>query len=239
MSSRREFLERTTGSVAALGAWSLSPSLAMAAGLPAGGASSPRELHAGIDDGAAQAPWDVSWAKRIGGKHKALFDVAEVESGIGVWRANAWFGQYQQVLKSTPAELSPVIVLRHNAIILALRQTFWDRYGIGQAKGVTHPLTMQPLAKNPALLDEQDGIPAPFSQAGLHKQLARGAIVLACDLAVQVLVMPLVKQADKVSDEAAHKIVVDALVPGVILQPSGIFACVMAQEAGCAYVKAA
>jgi hypothetical protein len=86
-------------------------------------------------------------------------------------------------------------------------------------------------------LDEKDGIPAPFNNGALPKQIARGVITLACNLALQDLV-DLVKDADKISDAAARKIALDGLVPGVILQPSGVFACVLAQEAGCAYVKA-
>ncbi len=229
MSSRREFIGRTTAGAALLGTWSLPLDL-----LPAQPTHAPAAF--GADAGAEEA-WDTRWPSRITGKHKALFDVAEVESGYGVWRASAWFGQYQQVLKIAPADLSPVVVIRHNAIILAMKQGFWDRYGIGKSKGVTHPLTGAPIARNPALLDEKDGIPAPFNQAGLHKQLARGVTVLACNLALQDMV-DLVKAADKSSDEAARKIALDALVPGVILQPSGVFAVIRAQEAGCAYIKA-
>lgn len=181
--------------------------------------------------------WDTSWTKKLQGAHKACFDCTEPESGFGVWRASAWAGQYAEVLKAAPAQLSPVIILRHNAIILAMQQSFWDKYQIGKSKSVTHPLTQQPLDKNPALLDDKDGLPAPFNVAGLHKQIARGVVALACNLALQQCV-ELVKSKDGVSDEEARKRAVAALVPGVILQPSGVFAAVLAQESGCAYVKA-
>ncbi|MBK6485812.1 MAG: hypothetical protein IPF98_02860 [Gemmatimonadetes bacterium] len=46
-------------------------------------------------------------ALRITGKHKALFDVAEVESGYGVWRTAAWAAQYRDVMKVPVAQLSP------------------------------------------------------------------------------------------------------------------------------------
>lgn len=228
MSTRRQFLERSTTGAALYGAMSLPLDL-----FPSVTAA----ISPGLSD-PLQEEWNVAWPSRITGKHKALFDVAEVESGYGVWRASAWAGQYQQVIKAKPSDLSPVIVLRHNAIILAMQQSFWDKYAIGKSKGVTHPLTTQPVDRNPVLLDEKDGIPAPFNQAGLHKQLARGVTVLACNLALQDLV-DLVKEADKVSDDAARTIALAGMVPGVILQPSGVFACVLAQEAGCAYVKAA
>jgi len=43
---------------------------------------------------------------------------------------------------------------------------------------------------------------------------------------------------DKVSEDEARKRGIAMMVPGVILQPSGVFACIRAQEAGCTYVKA-
>jgi hypothetical protein len=188
-------------------------------------------------DAAQGGAWDLSWVGKLRGKHKACFDCTEPESGYGVWRASAWAGQYMEVMKVTAADLSPLIILRHNAIVLAMQQSFWDKYGIGKAKGVTHPLTQQPTTKNPALLDERDGIPAPFNMGALPKQLGRGVIALACNLALQDCV-DLVKKSDKVSDDEARKRAIAALVPGVVLQPSGVFAAVRAQEAGCAYVKA-
>ena len=220
---RREFLGRATTGAALLAGFPLA--LAATACTP--------------QDGEAQAntEWDLAWVNRLTGKHKAIFDCAEIESGYGVWRAFAWAGQYQQVLGATQADLSPVLILRHNAVALAMNQAFWDKYGIGKAKNVTHPITLQPTDKNPALLSgDADGVPAPFDQAALTKQLERGVVALACNLALDDCVQ-MVAKADGISAEEARKIAVAHLVPGVILQPSGVFAAVRAQEAGAVYVK--
>ncbi|MGQ0646309.1 MAG: hypothetical protein ACT4P7_01990 [Gemmatimonadaceae bacterium] len=220
--SRRDFVQHLVAGTVGL------------SGVAALGNTLPPDLRGAVHQGIA---WDLSWAGKLKGRYKACFDCSEVESGYGVWRLSAWAGQYMDVVKATAAELSPVLILRHNAIALAMQQSFWDRYGLGKTKSVTHPLTNAPTDKNPALLDEKDGIPAPFNQAGVHKQLARGVTVLACNLALQDCV-ELVKKADGVSDDEARKRAVAAMIPGVILQPSGVFAAVRAQEAGCAYVKA-
>ena len=181
--------------------------------------------------------WDLAWPARLSGKYRAVFDCTEPENGYGVWRANAWANQNMSVMKAARADVTPAIVLRHNAIILAMQQSFWEKYGIGEMKKVTHPLTMEVTKKNPALLDERDGIPAPFSDSGLAKQLGRGVVVLACNLALQDCI-DLIKNTEKVTEQAARKQAIAYLVPGVILQPSGVFAAVRAQEAGAAYVKA-
>jgi intracellular sulfur oxidation DsrE/DsrF family protein len=48
----------------------------------------------------------------------------------------------------------------------------------------------------------------------------------------------LISKTDKVDDAEARKRAVAYLVPGVNLQPSGVFAVTRAQEAGASYVKA-
>jgi hypothetical protein len=221
-STRRGFIEAAAANAAAL---AIFPASALASAERADRGSFSSE------------EWNVAWADKLKGKHKALFDMTEVESGYGVWRAAAWAGQYMDVMKVAPADLSSVLILRHNAIVLAMQQSFWDKYNIGELKKVTHPLTAEPTKKNPVLLDERDGIPAPFNNAALHKQIARGATALACNLALQDCVN-LIASTDKVGPDVAYKQAVGYLVPGVILQPSGVFAAVRAQEAGAAYVKA-
>ena len=181
--------------------------------------------------------WDVTWPSKLTGKHKSVFDNAEVESGYGVWRTAAWARQHMQVLKADMKDVTPSLVLRHNAIILAMQQSFWDKYGIGAMKKVTHPLTGEPTDRNPALLGEKDGIPAPFNQAGVLSQLSHGVPVLACNLALQDCV-DLITRLDKVDPAEARKRALAYMIPGIILQPSGVFAVTLAQEAGASYVKA-
>jgi len=181
--------------------------------------------------------WNVSWPAKLSGKHKSVFDNAEVESGYGVWRAAAWARQHMDVLKASMSDVTPSIVLRHNAIVLAMQQSFWDKYGIGASKKVTHPLTGEATDRNPVLLGEKEGIPAPFNQASLTNQLSRGVVVLACNLALQDCI-DMIERTDKVAAEEARKRAISYLVPGVILQPSGVFAVTLAQEAGASYVKA-
>ena len=185
----------------------------------------------------SSAEWDLSWAEKVTGKHKAVFDIVEHENGVGVLRAAFWGNQYIDVMKAAPADLSPVLVLRHNAIILAMNQAFWDKYNIGQSKEVKNPMTDEPTKKNPALLDVGDGVPPTVASMALNKQLSRGAIALACNLAFERCVS-IVKRTGRLSDEAARAQAISYLVPGLILQPSGVFAVIRAQEAGAAYIKA-
>lgn len=221
--NRRSFIESAAAGAAAF---------AIAPG--ALGAAVPRDL---FPANSTAEVWDLTWTDRLKGKHKAVFDNEELNSGYGVWRAAAWVQQNMDVLKAAPSEISPVVVLRHGAVSLAMQQAYWDKYGIGASKKITHPITGEPTTKNPVLLEEKDGLPPRFANVGLHKQIGRGAIVLACNLAFEGVVET-VKNVDKVSDEEARKRAIAFLIPGVILQPSGVFAVIRAQEAGAAYIKA-
>ena len=82
------------------------------------------------------------------------------------------------------------------------------------------------------------GLPAQFDGLSVPQFLAGGGIVLACNLALSLDMVPKFKARDKSTGEAAHKAAVAALIPGVILQPSGVFAAIRAQQVGCTYVRA-
>jgi hypothetical protein len=182
--------------------------------------------------------WDLSWVNRVTGKYRAIFDVPEIDSGYGVWRASLWVQQYTEVLKAAPKDCSPVLVLRHHGIALAMQQSFWDKYDVAKANTVTHPITQQGTDRNPALLSSSRGeVPADFDAVALDKYLSRGGIALACNLALDDMI-ELVAKKDNASPEAARKIAIAGFVPGVILQPSGVFAALRAQDAGCKYLRA-
>lgn len=222
MTSRRDFLQHAAGAAAALGTLPLSAEALAAADL------SPR----------GQDPVDLTWINRITGKHRAVFDVPEIESGYGVWRATIWINQYHEVLGIPKADMSAVVVLRHNGIALAMQQPFWDRYGIGKRKAVLHPITQQPTDRNPVLLSSaRKDIPPALDAVQLDQFIGRGGIALACALAFADCV-DTIKASDQVDDAEARRRATGYLVPGVILQPSGVFAALRAQEAGCAYLRA-
>lgn len=228
--NRREFIGQLTTGAAAFGALPLTNELlASRFGLGPDGTTPPVPADA----------WDLSWYGRVKGKHKAIFDVPEIESGYGVWRASIYVNQYRDVLGAKENQITPVLVLRHNAIVLAMKQEYWDKYGIGKAHNVMHPATGQPTDRNPALLSSKRGEqPEMFDAFALDQYLSRGRIALACNLAFQLDVLPTIKAQDKVDDDEARKRGLAMMVPGVILQPSGVFAALRAQEAGCVYLRA-
>lgn len=184
----------------------------------------------------AQPPqqWDTSWTAKVTGKHRAMFDVPEIDGGVGVFRAAIWGRQYTDVLKLQPADLSTVVVLRHAGIPLIMTNEFWTTYEVGKEmkvkneKGKTQKL-------NPVLADpDAKGPGSPYT---LDKLIAAGAIALGCNMAFRSVVS-MVEKKDKLKGAEARTKAMSMIIPGVILQPSGIFANVMAEEAGCHFVRA-
>jgi hypothetical protein len=215
--SRREFLDRLAMGSAALG------------GLSLGLTAVPARLEAAGIAAVRQGSWNVTWPDRLTGAVRTVFDVPEVESGYGVWRASVWAAQYEAALGIPVKDTSTALVLRHNAIVLAMKQEFWDRYGIGKDGSVMHPLTLEPTTRNPALLGEADGVPMPYANFALDRFQARGGVTLACDLALQDMIA-IVQKADALGPDEARTRTLGYMVPGVILQPSGVFAVLLAQQ---------
>ena len=231
-SDRREFIQRL-----ALGGIALGSLPTMLEAAPA-----PFTMHtlsgAALSRGLQDQPMDVSWPKRLTGKHKAVFDSPDIGGGLGVYRAGVVAAQYAQTFKEQPSDFSSVIVLRHNGIHLAMNPTYWSTYKIGKKYNATHPMTDKKTKRNPVLMTvEDDQLPANFGKYALHKQIERGTIVLACNLAFGGMVATVAKEEKLKTPEARAK-ALTMMVPGVILQPNGIFGVTLAQQNGCAFVQA-
>ena len=243
-SPRRDFLRHAGLSAAAAAAF---PGLASAAPAPARSSRDDAERQLAWlaerdaaeeqereQQGPQQSTWDISWTAKVTGKHKAMFDVPEIEGGAGVFRAAIWGRQYTDVLKLQPADLSTVVVIRHAAIPLLMNNDFWLTYDVGKRNKIKgddgktqklNPVLADPNAKGPG---------SPYT---LDKLMAAGAIVLGCNLAFRSIVSA-VEKKDKLKGAEARTKALSYVLPGAIMQPSGIFANVMAGEAGCHFVRA-
>ena len=221
-SNRRDFIERL-GAAAVLGTLPLSSLSASAEpAVPVQG----RE-------------WDMSWVAKLNNvPNKAIFDCTEIESGNGPARAGIWESQYQSALGVKASDIRTVLILRHVGVALALRQDVWDKFEIGKTEKVKGPQSEELTDWNPALsANDRGDKPGPATDRGLSGFIANGGIVLACNLALQKYAR-LFRQKDGVDLAEAQKRATAGIIPGIILQPSGVFAAVRAGQAGCVYVKA-
>ncbi len=206
-------------------------------GLVGAGAALPA-LHSSLlaDDRLVPAPssdWDMSWVKKLTGKHKLVLDAPELEGGVPLVRANVIGIQYTDVFGVPMSEVSRVLVLRHHGIHFAMNDTYWATYKVGADIGFTGP-DGAAIAFNPVRIP-RDIFPEPFRPLMLEPFQQSGGIIVCCDLALRHLVVPRYTAAG-MSPDAAYAAAKGDLLPGITLQPSGIFAVGVAQEAGCAMV---
>ena len=210
----------------------------MAAGFaaPTAGALS-RPRAAAPAEPLPQSPWDVSWTSRITGSKRVVFDSPEVSMGLAMVRVQVWYKDYAEVYGTKPEDMSGVLVLRHNAIWMIMNDEFWDHHGVGKITGLKDPKTGKPIRRNPFLGPTiYSDLPPAVADNVLTKALAR-VPVLACNLAFQDVVESV--KAEAGGDAArARAMAIRHIVPGVVLQPSGVFAVTRACEAGFTYFLA-
>lgn len=196
--------------------------------------------------------WDMSWIKRVHGKGRAVFDMVTTEGSGGWGRVTMWRDQALEVYGG-PKEVTAVAVIRHGAIRLAMSDAYWTEFppsagrgrGAAPADTTSRPATPPPPpppSRNPIAVAKA-GASAQEKTESLEGFLAGGGIVLACNVAFSFGPRGAVARARGLTGEAgiaeADKIARGLLVPGVILMPSGVFALIAAQQAGCGMLGAA
>jgi hypothetical protein len=215
---RRDFL----GSIASSGLMAAFPSVGL----------SDAERNASlapVDD-----TWDMSWCERLRGKSRAVFDSPRVSEGGALYRAVMWRDQYSKVFGIPTTDLTPVVVFRHEAIPLIMNDEHWDHIGVGKDLEMKDPKTNKGAKKNPFSAAPADA-PANAKKYTIPGFVAEGGVVLACYLAFGGVIAQ-IKDKDKVDMAEAEKRAKARIIPGVILQPSGFFAVLKAQDEGCNYM---
>lgn len=221
MTTRRDFLASaaSTGLLAAL---------PLDVSLKPHGAERPELSALAVDD------TDLSWVPRLRGKSRAVFDSPQVSEGGALFRAALWRKQINQAFGTPIDEVTPVVVFRHEAIPLVMDDEFWDHLGIGHDLKWKDEKTGKWVKRNPLSADAPD-TPAPFKGFNIPDFIKSGGVVLACGLAFGQIVSQY-KDKDKLSNEDAMARAKQHLLPGVIVQPSGFFAVLKAQDEGCKYM---
>ncbi len=180
--------------------------------------------------------WDMSWTDRLTGKYRAVFDSPSVSEGGAVFRAGLWREQHTQVYGTSAGDLNAVVVIRHAGIPLAMDNAYWEEYEVGKALRLKDDSGHKWARSNPVGGTTGAGDQGGSAKYMLPHFLASGGIALACNMAFSGVIVTNIQKHDKVSHDEAVKRAHAHLIPGVILQPSGIFAVLRAEEMGCNYI---
>lgn len=221
--SRRKFIANVAGSASAFAA----------VGLGAGDL-----LAQGTASSVPQGGWDMAWVDKVQrAKHKQVFDAPGIAEGMALNNAVVWLNGYAEVYKTTDADMAAVLVFRHKGLPLILNDEIWSQMSYGEDEKITDPATNAITKRNPFLKAAGGRGGASLMPGGdLESLIARGVIVLACNLALMRQAGAFAK-ATGMTREAAQQKLIDCVVPGVIRMPSGVFATSRAEEAGCQFLR--
>lgn len=176
-------------------------------------------------------PMSEAWLNRIKGKHRQVFDAVSPNDGWAAVFATTLMDSYNwQNVKDTA--VTPVIVFRHMGMPLTLRDEIWAKYKLGEFLKVNDPKTNAPATRN--VFQDNVAMHPGFTYEAL---IQRGAVVVACNVALTVFSGMTAQQAGVPADEAKKEWTA-GLIKGVSLAPSGVYAVNRAQEHGCAYCYA-
>src|SRR5262245_22754298 len=176
------------------------------------------------------------WLDSIPGTQKQLYDMPELNGGMGLLWSYAFFLTGAPAYGLPESELGVVVVLRHSTIPLALNDSAWSKYKLGEVFKIDDPETKAPALRNPFYLDA-NALPVPIPEAALQKLIARGVKVAACNLALTVY-SGMVAQKMGLKADDVKKDWTEAVLPGIQIVPSGVVACNGAVSRGCTYVYA-
>ena len=168
--------------------------------------------------------WDLSWVKKVkSAKYRAVFDSPSV--GDAASRAAMWHSQYASVFGLADSKLAAVLVIRHQGIAQAMDDEFWDTFDIAKlvAKQRHEDEPSNPPKGNPGRRE-------------IESFVSKGGIVLACNLAFGQMVSKY--RGKGITGDDARKEAMKHLLNGIVLQPSGPFALMRAQDEGCGYMMA-
>jgi hypothetical protein len=230
---RREFLGQIAASAIVLAG------TACAAPVASQAASSSPTPAGRPSSGSGQ--WDDSWLTRLTAKHKAVFDSPQIEDGMVLRNASNYISGMREAAGAGDHDVQAVVVVRHAAIPMAFNDAMWQKYEIGKDKKVKAPGSEDWATRNLWLSGGggRGGATAESSndpQGNFAWLASHGHILLACDFATRnyagVIARNFKLQRNDVYAELRSN-----LVPGFILQPTGVYAACRAQEAGCVYLR--
>jgi hypothetical protein len=174
------------------------------------------------------------WLNSISGKHRVVLDVREPNEGMAIAWAWVYLVTGPQAYGVKEKQLGTVMVLRHNAIPLALEDAMWSKYKLGEYFKINDPATSAPALRNPYYATPVD---PDVPDMTLKSHIERGVKVTACDMAIHYYSGQIAK-AQGFEHEDVKREWMAATLPGISHAPSGVVACQGAVAKGCSYIFA-
>lgn len=240
LTPRREFIGQIAASAIVLTGAACATPAAVGVGAPAPAVGAPANGVHQQPTPSAPVHWDDSWFGKLTAKHKAVFDSPEIDDGLALSQASGYIHGMREALDAGLDDVQAVIVIRHVAIPLIFNDAMWAKYDIGAERKIKEGSSDRWATRNQYI----GKTPSENSAAGTPDRpqatfawfASHGHILLGCDLATRNVAGIFARKA-KLDRNVIYEDLKANLVPGIILQPSGVYAALRAQEAGCTYIR--
>jgi hypothetical protein len=168
-----------------------------------------------------------NWPGKLKGRHRQVVDAYTVNDGRPLAFASTFL-----LTDAAPSSATSVVILRAQALPVALDSAIWEKYKIGESLKIIDPEIKAAAVKNP-FLNPKPGVLLTDDMA-IDRLLGKGVVFGACNVALHGLSKQLASNAGVSADDAAKEWAAN-LVPEITLLPSGVWGVNRAQEAGCTY----
>lgn len=173
--------------------------------------------------------WDMSWLSRLTGRHKQVYDIAELGDGQGLRTIRNYLNAYRDVFNLNPPEVTAVAAMINGGLI-NFNDGIWSKYGFGEETKTKDPQTGTWVTHN-IFRHAETG---PLADCSVETLQARGVIFWQCNNALKGLTRRMATKM-QMQPEAVRAELIAGLLPGVYLVPAHTMAIGMAQEHGCTY----
>lgn len=182
--------------------------------------------------------WDTTWMAKITAKHRAVFDSPEINDGRALELAHGYLGWVRDVFGTGETDSSVVVVLRHSAVPMLYNDAMWSKYDLGDLTRTRDQKTKSAAKRNTFYQKlDKDGTTGDEPSATIKSLASRGVIFVGCDLATRQFANELARKTRR-EERVIYEELRQNLVPGATLMPTGVFATLLAQEAGCGFMSA-
>jgi intracellular sulfur oxidation DsrE/DsrF family protein len=181
------------------------------------------------------AEWDMSWLDRLkSAPYKAVIDANVLEEGYAPALASGLLGDFRETQGTSEDQVRIVIVARRLGTPLVLNDSLWERYPIGEDTKTTDSAGA-PLKRNP-FYRPRPGASPDSGNDKLESLQKRGLILVVCNIALNNWSRGMAQKTNRTHADVFAEAKAN-LVPGTVIMPSGVFAIMRAQNAGCAYMR--
>jgi len=171
------------------------------------------------------------WLNKIRGKHRQVFDVPQHVAGLPLAQTRV-FLMTNKAVGAPDDDVQAVVVLRHEAIPLAMDSALWKKYNFSKVFNVVDGQTKKPITQNIFWQPKEGTLMLPGMS--IDELMKSGVLFGVCDMALTVFSMGVAKKMKLNADEVKKEWVAGVL-PGIQVVPSGVLAVNRTQEHGCTY----